>query len=110
MEIAKFWLLIFNGGHLLLAVKVASGIFVNLLNASKLNPISYGGGASEAPPPSGIGDCSKTHLYIDLKLLDFSYTSKTKIFKKKKNPIFLPHPPSEGGTRKIKFLKSGRRA
>ena len=34
------------------------------------------------PPASGIGDCSETHLYIDLKLADFSYISKTKILKK----------------------------
>ena len=49
-----------------------------------VNPISYGGGPRR-PPPSGIGDCSKMHLYINLKLLDFSYISKTKILKKKKN-------------------------
>ena len=52
------------------------------------------GGASEAPPPSGIGDCSKTHLYIDLKLLDFSYISKTKMLKKKEIRFFTS-PPSE---------------
>ena len=74
----------------------------------QINPISHGG-ASEAPP-SGIGDCSKTHLCIDLKLFDFSYISKTKILKQKKNSIFLPHPPSEGGTKKMKILKVGRRA
>ena len=55
------------------------------------------GGASEAPPPSGIGDCSKTHLCIDLKLFDFSNISKNKILKKKKEKKM---PPSEGGTKK----------
>ena len=49
-------------------------------------------------------------IYIALKALDFSYILKTKILKKKKNPIFLPHPPSEGGTKKMKILKGGRRA
>ena len=51
-----------------------------------------------------------THVYVSSKLFDFSYLSKTKILKKKKNPIFLPHPPSEGGTKKMKILKGGRRA
>ena len=62
------------------------------------NPISYGG-ASEAPP-SGIGDCSKTHLYIDLKVLDFSYISKTKILKKKEIQFFYPTPPRRGVLKK----------
>ena len=61
-------------------------------------------GGPQRPPPSGIGDCSKTHLYIDLKLLDFSYISKTKILKKKKFRFFYP-TPSEGGTKKMKILK-----
>jgi len=60
------------------------------------NPISHGGG-------SGIGDCSKTHLCIDLKLFDFSYISKIKILKQKKIDFFTP-PPSEGGTKKIKKI------
>ena len=63
------------------------------------------GGASEAPPPSGIGDCSKTHLCIDLKLFDFSYRSKTKILKQKKIRFFYP-TPLEGGTKKIKNFES----
>ena len=81
-----------------------------LTTSVPVNPISYGGGALEAPSPNRIGDCSKMYLYIDLKVLDFSYISKTKILKKKKNLIFLPHPPSEGGTKKMKILKGGRRA
>ena len=32
----KFWLLILSGGYLLVAVKVASSIYVNQLNATKL--------------------------------------------------------------------------
>ena len=48
--------------------------------------LSLKGGGLGCPPPSGIGDCSKTHLYINLKVLDFSYISKTKILKKKKKP------------------------
>ena len=66
----------------------------------KLNPISYG----EAPP-SGIGDCSKTHLYIDWKVLDFSNISKTKILKEKKIRCFYPTPPRRGGLKKLKFWK-----
>ena len=53
-------------------------------------------GGPRRPPPTGIGDCSKTHLYIDLKVLDFSYISKTKILKKKKFDFFTP-PPLGGG-------------
>ena len=52
-----------------------------------LNPISYA-------PPSGIGNCSKKQVYIDLKVLDFSYVSRTKILKNKKYDIFT-QPPSE---------------
>ena len=40
-------------------------------------------GGPQRPPPSGIRDCSKMHLYIDLKVLDFSYISKTQILEKK---------------------------
>ena len=29
------------------------------------------GGGLRGPPPSGIGDCSKTHVYNDLKVFDF---------------------------------------
>ena len=36
MEVTKFWLRILSGGYLLVAVKVASSIFVNKLNATKL--------------------------------------------------------------------------
>ena len=36
-----------------------------------------------------------------LKLIDFSWQSKTKI----QNMIFVPQPPSTGGTKKSKFLK-----
>merc|ERR1711942_603748 len=67
-------------------------LYVYSSSGTTFNPISYGGGA----PPSGIDDCAKTHLYIDLKVFDFSYISKTKILKKKKNLIFLPHPPQRG--------------
>ena len=35
-------------------------------------------------PPSGIGGYSKMHLYIKLKVLDFSFISKIKILKRKK--------------------------
>ena len=62
---------------------------------------------NEAPPPNGIGDCSKTHLCIDLKLFDFLYISKTKILKQKKIDFFTP---PEGGTKKIKILNICRRA
>ena len=48
-----------------------------------------------------IGECSKTHLYIDLRVLDFSCMSKPKLLKNKK---------FEGGTKKIKILKIGWRA
>ena len=47
-------------------------------------------------PTGGIGKCSKTHLYINMKLLDFSYIWKTKILKKKKIRFFYPSPPSSG--------------
>ena len=47
-----------------------------------------GGGLRGPPPPSGIGNCSKMPLCIDLKVLDFSYKSKTKLLKKKKNLIW----------------------
>ena len=60
-----------------------------------LNPIPHGGGPLR-PPPSGIGDCSKTHLCIDLKLFDFSYISKTKILKPKKIRFFYPTPLGGG--------------
>ena len=46
----------------------------------KFNKISVSY-SSEAPPPSGIGDCSKTHVYINLKVLSF---------------LRYPPPPSEG--------------
>ena len=36
MEVTKFWPLVHSGGRLLVAVKVASNIFVNLFNATKL--------------------------------------------------------------------------
>ena len=36
MEGTKFWVLILSGGYLLGAVKVASSIFINPLNATKL--------------------------------------------------------------------------
>ena len=52
-----------------------------------------------------IRDCSKTHLYINLKLLDFSYISKTKILKKKKIRFFYPTPPRRGVLKKWKFWK-----
>ena len=35
MEVNKFWLLILSGSYLLVAVKVASSIFVNQLNETK---------------------------------------------------------------------------
>ena len=35
MEVNKFWLLILSGSYLLVAVKEASSIFVNQLNATK---------------------------------------------------------------------------
>ena len=57
-------------------------------------------GGPPRPPPSGNGDCSKTHLYINLKLLDFSYISKTKILKKKKIRFFYPTPPRRGVLKK----------
>ena len=53
-------------------------------------------GGPRRPPPSGIGDCSKTHLCIDLKLFDFSYISKTKILKQKKIRFFYPTPLGGG--------------
>ena len=56
------------------------------------------------PISSGIGNCSKTHLYIDLKVLDISYISKIKILKKKKSNFFTP-PPSDEGTEKWRFWK-----
>ena len=62
-------------------------------------------GGPPRPPPSGIGDCSKTYLYINLKLLDFSYISKTKILKKKKIRFFYPTPPRRGVLKKWKFWK-----
>ena len=37
MEVNKFWLLTLSGGHLLVAVNLASSIFVNELNATNLN-------------------------------------------------------------------------
>ena len=46
-----------------------------------INPISYGG-VLRVPPPCGVGDCSKIYLYINLKVLDYSYISKTKFLKK----------------------------
>ena len=60
------------------------------------------GGASEAPP-SGIGDCSKTHLYIDLKVLDFSYMSKNQNFEEKKR-FFYPTPPRRGVLKNENFI------
>ena len=36
MEVTKFWQLMFCGGYLLVAVKVAFSIFVNKLNAANL--------------------------------------------------------------------------
>ena len=62
-------------------------------------------GGPRRPPPSGIGDCSKTHLYIDLKVLDFSYIWKTKILKKKEIRFFYPIPPRRGVLKKWKFWK-----
>ena len=44
-------------------------------------------------------------LCIDLKLLDFSYISKTKILKKKKIRFFYPIPPKRGVLKKWKFWK-----
>ena len=64
-----------------------------------LNPIAHGGGPLR-PPPSGIGNCSKTHLYINLKVLEFSYISKTKILKKKKIRFFYSTPPQRGVLKK----------
>ena len=81
----------------------------SLRSSVQFNPISYRGGASEAPP-SGIGDCSKTHWYINLKVLDFSYISKTKILKGKKIWFFYPNPPRREGIKKMKILKVGQRA
>ena len=63
------------------------------------------GGGPLRPPPSGIGDCSKTHLCIDLKLFDFSYISKTKMLKQKKIRFFYPTPPQRGVLKKWKFWK-----
>ena len=62
-------------------------------------------GGPRRPPPSGIGDCSKMHLYIDLKVFDFSYKSKTKILKKKKIRFFYPTPPQRGVLKKWRFWK-----
>ena len=59
------------------------------------------GGGPPRPNPIGIGDCSKTNLYITLKLLDFSYISKTEILKKKK----IPTPPRMGVLKKLKKFK-----
>ena len=75
-------------------------LHVNTLTLT-LNPISY---------PSGTGDCTKTHVYINLKLLDFSYISKTKILKKKKIRFFYPTPPRRGVLKKMKIFKVGQRA
>ena len=71
---------------------------------------SYRGGGLRGPPPSGIGDCSKTHLYIDLKVLEFSYMSKNQNFEEEKNRFFYPTPPQRGVLKKIKIMKIGRRA
>ena len=68
------------------------------LEDNTFNQISYGG-------PSGIGNFSKTHWYINLKFLDFSYISKTKILKKKKIRFFYPTPPRRGVLKKWKFWK-----
>ena len=38
MEVTKFWLIMFSGDYLLVAVKVASSIFVNQLNAKNDKP------------------------------------------------------------------------
>ena len=64
-----------------------------------------GGGGLRGPPPSGIGDCSKTHLYIDLKVLEFSYMSKNQNFEEEKKTFFLPQPPKRGVLKKMKILK-----
>ena len=44
-------------------------------------------------------------IYINLKVLDFSYISKTKILKKKKIRFFYPTPPRRGVLKKWKFWK-----
>ena len=99
----------------MLIIRVTHLLFEELIkqaNPKKLRSLTLsltGGGGLRGPPPSGIGDCSKTHLYIDLKVLDFSDISKTKILKKKEIRFFDP-PPSEGDTKKMKILKIGRRA
>ena len=86
-------------GYLWLSLGI-SGFSNNLDISTKflLNPISHRGGPRPPPPPppSGFGDCSKMHLYINLKLLDFSYISKTKILNKKKIRFFYPTPPQMG--------------
>ena len=58
---------------------------------------------------SNIGYTSD--LFEDVKILFLTFLIYQKLkFRGKKKSIFLPHPPSEGGTKKMKILKVGRRA
>ena len=52
IEVTKFWLLILSGGYLIVAVKVASSIFVNQLNATKLSSSSSLNWAWPSPVPA----------------------------------------------------------
>ena len=81
------------------------------------NPISYGlsdsvaptGGGLRGPPLAELVFAPK-RIYISIwKFLTFLIYQNLN-FEEKRNPIFLPHPPSEGGTKKMKIFKTGQRA
>ena len=92
----------FSQGQFLKTFEICPGYktLLGLMRLSRLLPSN-----NWRPPTSGIGNCSKTHLYINMKVLDFSFLSKTKILKKKKIWFFYPTPTQRGVLKKWKFWK-----
>ena len=77
----------FSQGQFLKTFEICPGYktLLGLMRLSRLLPSN-----NWRPPISGIGNCSKMHLCIDLKLFDFSYILKTKILEKIKIRFFCP--------------------
>ena len=71
-----------------------------------LNPISFG---LRGPPLAELMIAPKRIYKLIWNLFTYIIDQKQK-FWRRKNPIFLTHPPLEGGTKKMKILKIGRRA